>query len=64
MKALKIIFALIFIFMITPIWYYLLHFLLIRAGADELQMFLFWIYVPLGLLCATFSEIIKKFGDD
>lgn len=64
MKALSIIFGLAAIFICGPIWYYLLHFLLVRAGASELQMFLFWTYVPLALLMAIFSAIAKIVKDE
>lgn len=63
MKALSIIFGLATIFICGPIWYYLLHFLLVKAGASELQMFLFWIYIPLTVLFAIFSAIAKIVKD-
>lgn len=54
-----LIFALTGVFVVAPIWYYLLHFLLVQAGASDLQMFLFWVYLPLGLLLQLFAAIPK-----
>lgn len=41
----------------TPIWYYLLYKILRSVNATELMMFLFWIYVPAGLLVRILTEM-------
>jgi hypothetical protein len=38
------------LFVSVPIWYYLMYKILIAANATELMMFLFWIYMPVGLI--------------
>lgn len=43
-----------------PIWYYLLYQILVRVGASELMMFLFWVYLPvhiIGILVMKMGEI-------
>jgi len=43
-----------------PIRIYLMWYLLNAVNATELPMFLFWFYVPFGLLISILSEIAKK----
>lgn len=50
MNKTKLISALLVMFITAPIWFYLLHWVLTKTGAGELQFFLFWIYVPVGIL--------------
>lgn len=38
------------LFITLPIWFYLIHWLLKANNAGELQMFLFWVYVPFSIL--------------
>lgn len=57
MKKLSGIIALL---IVMPIWYYLLHQILVRVQASELMFFLFWVYVPAGLLV----QIIAKAASD
>lgn len=45
------------IFITLPIWFYLVHWLLKATGAGELQMFLFWVYVPVSLLVHLLIKI-------
>lgn len=59
MNALKGIWAILSLIIVMPIWFYLIHWLLVRAGADDLQMFLFWVYVPVGIICSLFQKIIE-----
>lgn len=59
MKA-KAIAGLLSIFVTTPIWFYILYKVLDKIGASELVWFLFWIYVPVNLLCAL---LIRAFED-
>jgi len=48
------------VLVVLPIWYYLVWWLLKRADAGELQMFLFWVYVPVGLLCSVTTRLVEK----
>lgn len=34
------------VLIVAPIWFYLVHWMLVRLEAGELQMFLFWVYLP------------------
>ena len=47
-------------FVVMPIWFYLLHWLLKTNNAGELQMFLFWAYVPVAFI----ATILIKIYDD
>jgi len=44
----------------TPIWYYLLYQILVRVNATELMFFLFWVYVPLGIITQILIKICEK----
>lgn len=60
MKKAKVLAALLALFITAPIWFYLLWFLLKRAGAGDLQWFLFWVYVPVSL----FAQLLAKLATD
>lgn len=47
------------VFVSTPIWYYLFYQILVRVNASELMMFLFWVYVPIGI----FIQIVAKVAE-
>ena len=48
-------------FLVTiPIWYYLLYKILQSIGATELMWFLFWIYVPVGILISVLAKIAEN----
>jgi hypothetical protein len=59
MKAMKIIVGIASIFIIAPIWYYILYSILSALNVDRLVWFLFWVYVPLGLLVGIMAKIIE-----
>lgn len=44
---------------VPPIWYYLLYQILVRVEANELMMFLFWVYIPVAMISAFASEIVS-----
>lgn len=54
MKAISSILGL---FVVLPIWYYLLYQILARVNASELMMFLFWVYLPVGVVVAVLSKL-------
>jgi hypothetical protein len=56
----KKIASVLFVFITTPIWYYLLYQILKAVEATELMWFLFWVYVPVGL----FVSFILKVAQD
>ena len=53
----KIIAALLGLFVVLPIWFYLLYQVLVRVQASELMWFLFWVYVPVSLFVAVLGRI-------
>jgi hypothetical protein len=46
------------VLIIAPIWYYLVYVCLSAAHPDRLVWFLFWIYVPLGLIFRIVDAVI------
>jgi len=60
MKAGAIIVSILTALIILPIWFYLWHYTLLRVCAGELQMFLFWVYVPLHFLTALLKVIVDS----
>ena len=60
MGKLKIVSAFFSALIVTPIWYYLLYQILARVGASELMWFLFWVYVPVGLLATTLFKLTES----
>lgn len=48
------------LFVVLPIWYYLMYQILVRVNATELMFFLYWIYVPAALLAATVTKMIER----
>lgn len=66
MKAkdgMKTIIAILSIIVMYPIWYYLLYNLLKAVNASELNMFLFWVYVPVSVLIHILSRIADAMED-
>lgn len=60
MKALKLINGLIALFVTLPIWYYLLYKVLEAVNASELMWFLYWIYVPIGIIIAILTKVAES----
>lgn len=48
------------IFIVMPIWFYLLHSILTAIGANELEWFLYWAYVPVSLIVQTAAKFAEK----
>ena len=63
MKAMKAIYGVVSLIIVMPIWYYLLYKLLESTQATQLEWFLFWVYVPVGLLMASLQKIIESAHD-
>jgi len=59
MKKLKILTAVLAVFITMPIWFYLVYFILTTINAGSLQMFLFWVYVPLAMVVAITSRVME-----
>lgn len=58
----KIISGLLALFVSLPIWYYLLYQILVRVDASELMFFLFWVYIPVGILAAIIGQVYNDKG--
>lgn len=56
MKSIEKINLVLRVFIILPIFYYLVHYVLIKIDAGELQMFLFYVYLPIVIFCALISH--------
>ena len=55
----KVVSALIAVFITMPIWYYLVYQILVRVEASELMWFLFWVYVPFSIFVMTINTYLK-----
>lgn len=56
----KVIIAILAIFIVAPIWYYLLYKILVAVNASELMWFLYWIYMPVGILVKTLQNLTEE----
>jgi hypothetical protein len=59
MDKVNILSTLISVFVLHPIWFYLVWWLLKTNNAGELQFFLFWLYVPLNIFLGIVAGIIS-----
>jgi len=55
----KAIQALLAIFVVMPIWFYLLYKLLELSGATDVMWLLYWVYVPVGLFTSALAKITE-----
>jgi hypothetical protein len=46
------------------IWYYLLYNVLVFVQATELMWFLYWVYVPVGLVAQILSQLFLSMNQD
>jgi len=58
-KTMKIVTGILSVVIIMPIWYFLLYTILIAIQPDRLVWFLFWIYVPLGIIVNILIKFIE-----
>ena len=63
MKAMKVIVGLVAIFVVMPIWYYLLYKLLQAANASDLMWFLYLVYLPAAIFVQTLTKIAESIDD-
>ena len=57
MNQISLVSSLASLFVVLPIWYYLLYQILVRVNASELMFFLFWVYVPVGLFVHAVTKM-------
>lgn len=55
----KAVVGLLAVFVVAPLWYWLVYQILVRVDASELMWFLFWVYVPVGL----FVQIVARVAE-
>lgn len=48
------------LFVVMPIWWYLLYQVLKRVDASELMWFLYWIYVPAAVLSGVLAKLAEN----
>lgn len=56
----KIVSALLYLLVSTPLWFWLLYQILARVNASELMWFLYWVYVPVSF----FAYFLVKIAED
>ena len=60
MKAATIIAGLLALFISLPIWFYLMHYLLVAIAASDLAFFLFWVYVPVTVFIHVITKLVER----
>jgi hypothetical protein len=58
MKKIKIVTGLLALFIVTPIWYYLVYRVLESVNATSVMWFLYWVYAPFGIFIGCLKAII------
>lgn len=56
----KVVAGILSLFVVLPLWLWLMYQILVRVQASELMWFLYWVYVPAAILTSIFARI----GDD
>ncbi len=59
MSSIKLAVNLLVVLVSLPIWYYLLYKILQAVNATDLMWFLYWIYLPVGIVTKFISDLIK-----
>ena len=59
-NKLKIVSALVTVFITAPIWYYVLWWMLSQLDAPSLVWFLFWVYVPFGMFAQSVTTYLNN----
>jgi hypothetical protein len=60
MRKVQIISSVLGLLVVLPIWYYLLFQILVRVNASELMFFLYWVYLPAGIIAGVLARIAGK----
>ena len=48
------------LFIVWPIWYFLLYRILEAVNAAELTWFLYWVYIPASILASVLVQLVEK----
>lgn len=59
-SKLQLFAGLISLLVTLPIWYYLQYKILEIVNASELMWFLFWIYLPVGVIMAILNKFVEN----
>ena len=60
----KAVWGIVSLFIVLPIWFYLLHEILELVAATDLMWFLYWAYVPVALLMGIIGKLLEpELGD-
>jgi len=55
----KAVAGLVALFVVMPLWYWLMYQILVRVDASELMWFLFWVYVPVSLFVSIVAKAVE-----
>jgi len=56
----KAVAAILGLFITMPIWFFLLYRILEAINASELTWFLYWVYVPVGIIVGVLSKVAEE----
>ena len=59
-KKSKILAGALAIFVVLPIWLYLLYYILSAVQASQLAWFLYWVYVPVALFVSFVTKLTEE----
>lgn len=60
MKNLKIVSGMAAVFIILPMWFYILYQILEAINASELTWFLYWVYFPVSMLVTFVGRLLDE----
>jgi len=60
MKNINVINGMMAVFIVLPIWFFLLHQILTAINASELAWFLYYIYLPAGFFTNFVGNLLKE----
>lgn len=55
----KAVAGLLGLFVVLPIWYFLLYRVLASVNATEVMWLLYWIYIPIGVLVQVLTKLAE-----
>lgn len=62
-KGLKTFGAILGLFLVMPMWFFMLHEILKAINADRLLWFIYWTYIPVSLIIKIALEIADNSSD-
>lgn len=52
--------SIVTMFLVAPMWYYLLYKILQSVHATDVMWLIYWVYVPVGLVVGVADKAIRK----